>query len=55
MGRRSDHTRPELEGLFVEEGLRQLSETGLQRFSAREVAKQVGYSIRQSLQRVRQR
>jgi AcrR family transcriptional regulator len=45
MGRRSDHTRPELEGLFIEEGLRQLSETGLQRFSAREVAKQVGYSV----------
>jgi AcrR family transcriptional regulator len=45
MGRRSDHTRPELEGLFIEEGLRQLSETGLQRFSAREVAKRVGYSI----------
>jgi AcrR family transcriptional regulator len=45
MGRRSDHTRPQLEALFVEEGLRQLSETGLQRFSAREVAKRVGYSI----------
>ena len=45
MGRRSDHTRPELEGLFVEEGLRQLAETGLQRFSAREVAKRIGYSI----------
>jgi len=45
MGRRSDHTRTELEGLLVEEGLRQLAETGLQRFSAREVAKRVGYSI----------
>ena len=45
MGRRSDHTRTELEALFVTEGLRQLSETGLARFSAREVAKRIGYSI----------
>ena len=45
MGRRSDHTRAELEALFVAEGRRQLAETGLARFSAREVAKRVGYSI----------
>ena len=45
MGRRSDHTRIELEELFVLEGLRQLAETGLARFSAREVAKRVGYSV----------
>ena len=45
MGRRSDHTRVELEELFVAEGRRQLAETGLARFSAREVAKRVGYSI----------
>ncbi|WP_174300877.1 TetR/AcrR family transcriptional regulator [Caulobacter sp. S45] len=45
MGRRSDHTRIELEELFVAEGRRQLAETGLARFSAREVAKRVGYSI----------
>ena len=45
MGRRSDHTRPELEALFVTEGRRQLAEAGLARFSAREVAKRVGYSI----------
>ena len=45
MGRRSDHTRGELEALLVSEGRRQLAETGLARFSAREVAKQVGYSI----------
>ncbi len=45
MGRRSDHTRIELEDLFVLEGRRQLAETGLARFSAREVAKRVGYSI----------
>ncbi len=45
MGRRSDHTRSELESLFVEEGCRQLGEVGLARFSARDVAKRVGYSI----------
>ena len=45
MGRRSDHTRVELEALFVLEGRRQLAEAGLARFSAREVAKRVGYSI----------
>ncbi len=45
MGRRSDHTRSELEALFVDEGRRQLAETGLGRFSARDVAKRVGYSI----------
>ena len=45
MGRRSDHTRGELEALFIEEGWRQLEEVGLARFSARDVAKQIGYSI----------
>ncbi len=45
MGRRSDHTRIELEELLVAEGRRQLAETGLARFSAREVAKRIGYSI----------
>ena len=45
MGRRSDHTRSELADLMVSEGYRQLAEVGLARFSAREVAKQVGYSI----------
>jgi AcrR family transcriptional regulator len=45
MGRRSDHTRTELEALFVAEGRRQLAETGLARFSARDVAKRIGYSI----------
>jgi AcrR family transcriptional regulator len=34
-----------LEQLFIDEGRRQLEETGLARFSAREVAKRVGYSI----------
>ena len=45
MGRRADHTRAELQALFVTEGRRQLAEVGLAHFSAREVAKRVGYSI----------
>ena len=45
MGRRSDHTRSELQALLIEEGWRQLSEVGLAHFSARDVAKRVGYSI----------
>jgi len=45
MGRRSDHTREELEALLVAEGRRQLEEVGLARFSARDVAKRVGYSV----------
>ncbi len=45
MGRRYDHSREELEALFVDEGARHLAEAGLARFSAREVAKRVGYSI----------
>jgi AcrR family transcriptional regulator len=45
MGRRNDHSREELETLFVAEGARHLADVGLARFSAREVAKRIGYSI----------
>src|SRR5207253_2291494 len=45
MARRSDHTRAELEALILDEGHRLMAETGYARFSAREVAKRVGYSI----------
>lgn len=45
MGRRSDHTREELSDLIIREGHRHLSEVGFAHFSAREVAKRVGYSI----------
>ena len=45
MGRRSDHSREELYELILSEGHRQISEVGFARFSAREVAKGVGYSI----------
>jgi AcrR family transcriptional regulator len=45
MARRSDHTRPELHELILGEGHRLLAEGGYARFSAREVAKRIGYSI----------
>jgi len=45
MGRRSDHTREELEQLIVGAGHTLLAEVGYQRFSAREVAKRIGYSV----------
>ena len=45
MGRRSDHSRPELEALILAEGHRLMAEVGYARFSAREVAKRIGYSI----------
>ncbi len=45
MGRRSDHTRTELHDMIVHEGHRQLAEVGFAHFSAREVAKRIGYSI----------
>ncbi len=45
MGRRSDHSRSELEALILAAARDHLAETGLARFSAREVAKRVGYSI----------
>lgn len=45
MGRRSDHSRAELEALILAEGHKLMAETGYARFSAREVAKRVGYSI----------
>jgi AcrR family transcriptional regulator len=45
MGRRSDHTRGELQELILAEGQKLLAEVGYARFSAREVAKRIGYSI----------
>lgn len=45
MGRRSDHSREELEKLILTEGHRHMAEAGFARFSAREVAKRIGYSI----------
>jgi AcrR family transcriptional regulator len=45
MGRRSDHSREQLEELILAEGHRLMAELGYARFSAREVAKRIGYSI----------
>ena len=45
MGRRSDHTRAELEELIIAAGHGLLAETGYAGFSAREVAKRIGYSV----------
>lgn len=45
MGRRSDHSRTELEELILSTGADLMAETGLAGFSAREVARRIGYSI----------
>ena len=45
MGRRSDHSRAELRDLILEAGETLMAESGLSGFSAREVAKRVGYTI----------
>lgn len=45
MGRRSDHSREELEELILAAGEAHLAEAGFAAFSAREVAKRVGYSV----------
>ena len=45
MGRRSDHSRKELEGLMLDAGQALMEEVGLAHFSAREVAKRIGYSV----------
>jgi AcrR family transcriptional regulator len=45
MGRRSDHSRIELHAMILSEGHRQMADVGYAHFSAREVAKRIGYSI----------
>ena len=45
MGRRSDHSRDELGELIVAEGHRQMAEQGFAQFSARQVARAIGYSV----------
>ncbi|AOH84175.1 TetR family transcriptional regulator [Sphingomonas panacis] len=45
MGRRSDHSRAELEELILAKAHALMAEVGFARFSAREVAKRIGYSI----------
>ena len=45
MGRRSDHSRAELTALMIAAGTALMAEKGYAAFSAREVAKRVGYTI----------
>jgi AcrR family transcriptional regulator len=45
MGRRSDHSREELRELIVSAGHALMGEVGFAAFSAREVAKRIGYSV----------
>ena len=45
MGRRSDHSRTELRELIIAEGHRQMAEHGFTHFSARQVARSIGYSV----------
>ena len=45
MARRSDHSRPELSELILMEAHRHMDEVGFTRFSSREVAKRIGYSV----------
>ena len=45
MGRRSDHSRSELREIIIAAGHRHMADIGFAHFSAREVAKRIGYSI----------
>lgn len=45
MARRSDHSRAELREIIIATGHRHMEEVGFAHFSAREVAKRIGYSI----------
>ena len=45
MARRSDHSRSELREIIVEEGHSVMAQSGFAAFSAREVARRVGYSV----------
>ncbi len=45
MGRRSDHDRAELEALILDAGQQLMAQVSYGRFSAREVAKRIGYSV----------
>lgn len=45
MARRSDHSREELRRMIIDEGHRQIAQVGFANFSARQVAKRIGYTI----------
>lgn len=45
MARRSDHSRDELRQMIIEEGHRQIAQVGFANFSARQLAKRIGYTV----------
>lgn len=45
MARRSDHTPAQLRALLLQHGHTQMAETGVAKFSGREVAKRAGYTV----------
>ena len=45
MARRSDHSRKELREIMVDEGHALMAQSGFTAFSAREVARRIGYSV----------
>lgn len=45
MARRSDHSRDELQQLIIDEGHRQIAQVGFANFSARQLAKRIGYTV----------
>lgn len=45
MARRKDHTHEQLRDMMIEEGHRHIAEVGYARFSAKQVARRIGYSF----------
>lgn len=45
MARRSDHSRHELRQMIIDEGHRQIAQVGFANFSARQLAKRIGYTV----------
>jgi len=45
MARRSDHSRDQLHQLIIDEGHKQICEVGFANFSARKLAKRIGYTV----------
>jgi AcrR family transcriptional regulator len=45
MARRSDHSREELRRMIIAEGHRQIAQVGFTNFSARQLAKRIGYTV----------
>jgi AcrR family transcriptional regulator len=45
MARRSDHSRDELRQMIIDAGHRQIAQVGFANFSARQLAKHIGYTV----------